>query len=93
MDIELIEQGPTGTFVATEAERELGKMIVGFGTDQRLVIVHTEVFPGNEGRGIGKQLVLASVEHARRTKSTVVPQCSFAKRLFERTPAWADVLA
>ena len=53
------------------------------GTD-RWLIDHTVVFPEYEGQGVGRKLVLALAEEARKSKRKVIPQCSFARLVFER---------
>lgn len=52
----------------------------------RLVLVHTEVPPALEGRGVGGQLVRAAVGRAAREGLTVVPLCPFARSWLERHP-------
>lgn len=51
---------------------------------QRLVLVHTEVPPALEGRGIGGRLVRSALESARRDGATIVPLCPFARRWLEQ---------
>jgi predicted GNAT family acetyltransferase len=50
----------------------------------RLVLIHTEVPPDLEGRGIGGRLVAAAVGRAARDGLTVVPLCPFARGWLER---------
>jgi predicted GNAT family acetyltransferase len=52
----------------------------------RLVLIHTEVPPELEGRGIGGRLVAAAVDHAARQGLTVVPLCAFARDWLGRHP-------
>lgn len=53
---------------------------------KRLVLVHTEVPAGLEGRGIGGRLVRAAVDRAARDGMTIVPLCPFARGWLERHP-------
>lgn len=57
------------------------------------IIDHTEVSDVLKGTGAGKKLVAAAVEWARREGMHIVPVCSFAKTVFDRTPEYHDVLA
>ncbi len=52
----------------------------------RLVLVHTEVREALRGRGLGGRLVRAAVERAAAESMTVVPVCSYAARVADRSP-------
>ena len=51
-----------------------------------LVFVHTEVPPELRGRGIGKALVKAGLEAARREGSRIVALCPFVKAYLQKHP-------
>jgi len=53
---------------------------------KRLVLIHTEVPAGLEGRGVGGRLVTAAVGRAVRDGLTIVPLCPFARGWLERHP-------
>ena len=52
----------------------------------RFVIVHTDVPPELEGRGLGGALVRAAVDRATDEDLMVVPLCPFARLWLERHP-------
>jgi len=52
----------------------------------RFVIVHTDVPPALEGRGIGGALVRAAIDRAVAEDLTMVPLCPFARLWLERHP-------
>lgn len=52
----------------------------------RFVIVHTDVPPELEGRGLGGALVRAAIDHAVSEDLTVVPLCPFARLWLKRHP-------
>jgi hypothetical protein len=81
-----------GRFVIREEGRELGELTYSVAGPDKIIIDHTEGFPGSEGKGVGKQLVAAAVVHARAHALRVIPLCPFANRLFQRTPEWQDLL-
>lgn len=57
------------------------------------IAAHTIVPPQLGGRGVAAELVKALVADARRDGFTIVPQCSYVARMFERHPEWADLAA
>ena len=58
-----------------------------------MMLVHTEVPPQLEGRGIGSLLVRAAFEHARRNGMDVLPVCSYARTWAERHPEVSSLRA
>lgn len=69
-----------------------GQMTFVFAGSGRMIIDHTEVQPGNEGKGYGKLMVSAAVEYARANGIKIIPLCPFAKSVFDRVPEFRDVL-
>ena len=88
-------QGPTkGRFVMTDDGRELGEMTYSVAGTDKIIIDHTEGFPGSEGKGVGRKLVMAGVEYARAHGLKIIPLCPFARSVFDRNAAeLADVRA
>jgi predicted GNAT family acetyltransferase len=68
------------------------KMTFVFAGDDKIIIDHTEVNPGNEGKGFGKKMVTKAVEWARENNIKIVPLCPFAKSVFDKVPEFRDVL-
>lgn len=58
-----------------------------------MAIVHTEVPPALEGRGLASKLTQAAVEHARVSGWRVRPVCSYARSWLRRHPEHAALLA
>ena len=63
-----------------------------YADEDKIIIDHTEVNPGNEGKGFGKKMVTKAVEFAREKGIKIVPLCPFAKSVFDKTPEFRDVL-
>lgn len=61
--------------------------------DGKLYLLHTEVPPAAEGRGIGGQLVKTALEHARGAGMKVVPFCAFANSYMHRHKEYDDLRA
>ena len=47
---------------------------------------HTVTFPGNEGRGLARQLVEFALDDARRRQLAVLPQCSYVRKVIADRP-------
>lgn len=80
-----------GRFFIQENGKDLAEMTYNWHHGV-MVIMHTEVDPSLEGRGIGKRLVHAGVAYAREHKVSIRPICPYAKKVLERSPEYADVL-
>jgi hypothetical protein len=78
-------------YIEVEGKQEAMMTFVYAGED-KIIIDHTEVNPGNEGKGFGKKMVLKAVEFAREKGIKIVPLCPFAKSVFDKTPEFTDVL-
>jgi uncharacterized protein len=61
--------------------------------DGLMNIVHTEVPPRAEGRGIAAALVRAALEHARAMGWRVRPSCSYVRAYMRRHAETQDLLA
>ena len=55
-------------------------------------IVHTEVPPPSEGRGVAAALVQAALVHARAMGWRVRPSCSYVRTWMRRHPETQDLL-
>jgi predicted GNAT family acetyltransferase len=55
-------------------------------------IVHTEVPPAHEGKGIAAKLVRAALDYARANNLTVVPACSYVRSYMARHVETHDLL-
>ncbi len=59
----------------------------------RIAMYHTGVPRELEGRGYGAQLVRAALEHAKRERLRVIPQCSFVAAYISRHPEYSSLVA
>ena len=78
-------------YIEVEGKQE-AMMTFVFAGEDKIIIDHTEVNPGNEGKGFGKKMLLKAVEFAREKGIKIVPLCPFAKSVFDKTPEFRDVL-
>ncbi len=81
-----------GAFVMERDGKRLAEMTYTVA-GSRVIIDHTTVDDALRGTGAGKKLVEAAVQWARAEKVKILPLCPFAKSVFDKTPAYADVLA
>ena len=93
MDIKNKDNGKDGEFYMEDNGIQAGMMHYVLSGSGKMLIDHTEVDEAYEGKGYGRQLVKAGVAFARENKMKIVPQCPFAKKVFDITPEFADVLA
>ncbi len=91
LDIRQAEADNKGSFTAFDGDRQAGQSTYSRLSPSVIIVDHTEVAPGFEGRGVGKALVAEEVAWARREGQQIMPLCPFTKAMFERTPAYADV--
>jgi predicted GNAT family acetyltransferase len=92
MQIQHTDDGKRGAFFIKEQDETLAEMIYKWSNESTFIIEHTEVSDKLAGKGVGKQLVNASVEFARANNYKIIPLCAFARKVFERTKEYEDVL-
>ncbi|QBQ40582.1 GNAT family N-acetyltransferase [Sphingobacterium psychroaquaticum] len=92
MLVEQFNRDRKGFFKATEDGKEAGRMTYSWAGDSKIIIDHTEVNAEFNGRGVGKQMVMAAVDFARENNIKILPLCPFAKSVFDKTEEIKDVL-
>lgn len=78
-------------YIAVNGKTE-AKMTFVFAGSNKIIIDHTEVNEGNNGKGFGKKMLTKAVEFAREKNIKIIPLCPFAKKVFDKTPEFGDVL-
>jgi predicted GNAT family acetyltransferase len=84
--------GSKGYFYVSVDGKQEGKMTFVFAGNDKIIIDHTEVNEGNNGKGYGKKMVAKAVEYAREKNIKIIPLCPFAKSVFDKNPEFKDVL-
>lgn len=92
MEVKNTNNAQNGMFFIEENGNQLAFMSYTFLGSEKFTIDHTVVNPGNEGKGLGKQLVQAAVDYARARHLKILPLCPYAKSVFDKTEAYNDVL-
>jgi predicted GNAT family acetyltransferase len=57
-----------------------------------VALVHTDIAPRLEGRGLGATLVAGALDDIRAHDLHVVPICPFVRAFLERHPDYADLV-
>ena len=91
-EVQLKINDKNGVFYIEVNEKQESLMTFVFAGEDKIIIDHTEVNPGNEGKGFGKKMVLKAVEFAREKGIKIVPLCPFVKSFFDKTSEFRDVL-
>lgn len=82
---------------AQRLEMRQGATLAGFvqyeGAPGALRLVHTEVMPEFEGRGLGARLARAALDELRRRGLKALPQCAFIAGYIRRNPQYQDLVA
>ena len=91
MEIKQEMVGNTGRFYIEEGNDILAEMEYEFADKINLLITHTEVSESLAGKSIGRRLVAAAVDYARKNSLLIKATCPFAKKVLDKTPEFADV--
>lgn len=91
MEIKHNDSGTKGSFRAFDNGTEAGIMSYSWRDSNTFVIEHTIGKP--EFKGVGTVLLDAAVAFARQKGVKIVPQCPFARKMFDRRTEITDVLA
>jgi len=87
-----VSSGQRGAFVLERGGRRLVELTYTVA-GSRVILDHTHVDDALRGTGTGAKLVAAAVEWARAGQRKLLPLCPFARSVFNKTPAYGDVLA
>ena len=58
----------------------------------RIALIHTEVLPAHEGRGVGSALVRFALDDARRRELRVIATCPYVQDYLTRHPEDDDIV-
>ena len=92
MKIEIKETDSKGAAFVSEENKTLAQMTYSIASSELIIIDHTEVDTSLQGKGVGKQLLMAIVKNARQENFKILPLCPFAKSVFDRDKTINDVL-
>jgi predicted GNAT family acetyltransferase len=58
-----------------------------------ITLLHTEIDPAFEGRGVGSRFVAQVLDEVRARDLRVLPICPFVRAFLQRHPEYADLVA
>ncbi|MGL4947254.1 MAG: GNAT family N-acetyltransferase [Cetobacterium sp.] len=73
-------------YIKNEDDKTIGKMSYVKSDEDTVVIEHTLVNEIYKGKGIGNLLMESAVKYFRENGWKVIPECSFAKFIFDKYP-------
>ena len=86
------EGGNRGVFFIQDDGDIVAQIVYAKGSDNTIIIEHTEVDKDLRGNNLGYELVHKTVEHARMHGLKISPVCPFAKAVIDKKPDFQDVL-
>ncbi len=92
MEILQKDTGKRGMFYIELDGKLVAEMVYTWAGADRIIIEHTEADDVLKGKNAGMKLVAKAVEFAREKAIKITPFCPFAKKVFDRTPEFRDVL-
>ena len=92
MEIKLSETENKGQFFIEEDGKMLAQITWVKEAEDRIILDHTFVDDSLRGQGIARQLFDKVVELAREKNIKIHPVCSYAQRMFEQNPEFADLI-
>ena len=93
MEIKREDDGNKSKFYIEDNGNQIGLMTYRKSGEGVITIDHTEVDSNHRGEGLGEDLVGEAVKFARAKDLKINATCPYAKKIIDRTPDFADVLA
>ncbi|MEJ7692476.1 GNAT family N-acetyltransferase [Daejeonella sp.] len=92
MEINHRENAHKGSFYIEENGALIAEMTYNIAGPGKMILEHTNVSDQSRGHGVGNLLADAAVSYSRDNNLKIIPLCSFERAIFNRTPAYDDVL-
>jgi hypothetical protein len=87
-----VDDDPAGERYVITTDGEAAGFVQYRRRPQLIALVHTEIDPRFEGRGLGGRLVGAALDAARADGLAVLPFCPFVNAYIERHPGYAELV-
>jgi uncharacterized protein len=93
VDVDVADRPEERRFVASVDGEMAGHLSYRRTDDRTIILVHTEVEPAAEGKGVGAALARAALDEARARGLSVVPVCPFVVGWIARHSDYADLVS
>jgi uncharacterized protein len=87
-----IQKGTNKFYIGEDENQPLAEIHYAESDNGSFVVDHTYVSEELRGQGVGEKLVEQMVQFAREEQKKVIPQCTYAKKQFDRHEEYQDVL-
>lgn len=87
-----VKVGKNKFYIGDTEENPLAQVIITDMEKDIITIEHTYVYEQLKGKGAGKLLIEKIIEFAIVNNKKIIPECSFAKREFEKNKEYESVL-
>ena len=91
MEIEVLDNPEEHRYEARVGSELVGRIAYDLEGD-RITLIHTEVEPEHEGKGIAGRLVAGALADIRARGLRMRPMCRFVRSYLERHPEHADLV-
>lgn len=87
-----IEDAPERDRYEAHLDGELAGILEYVRKRGRIALIHTEVLPAFEGRGVGSAIVRFALDDARRGELRVIATCEYVQSYLDRHPGDDDIV-
>ena len=92
MDIQPQDDGHKGRFFIKNQTADIAELTYVWSGSDSFTIDHTFVDNSLRGQGVANVLLEAAVAFAQAKNARILPLCSYVKVMFDRTPAYRELL-
>ncbi|MBO0476000.1 N-acetyltransferase [Vagococcus sp. DIV0080] len=85
-------ENQANSIIILEEETVVGEISFQTGVNNALMIIHTQINEGFEGKGYGKKLIDLAVKKAKEENRKIVPICPYAKKIMLTNDTYQYIL-
>ena len=87
-----LKSGESRFYLVDDKGVEIAEMTYSKSGEGLIIIDHTNVDENHRGNGLGMKLFLKVIDMARQEGMKIIPECPYAKSVFEKSDVYDDVL-